>query len=37
MLNIVEYNRIVILIDFVDWKLWLLVIRITVESGYIKV
>ena len=37
MSNIVEYSRTIILTDFVDWKPWLLVIRITAESGYIKV
>ena len=37
MLNIVEYSRTIILTDFINWKPWLLVIRITIKSGYIKV
>ena len=37
MLNTVEYTRTVILTDLIDWKPWLLVIRITIKSGYIKI
>ena len=37
MLNIVKYSRTIILTDSINQKLWLLVIRITAKSGYIKI
>ena len=37
MLNTVKYIRTVILTDSINQKLWLLVIRITTKSDYIKI